>query len=97
MPVIITEEQFKSRYLAIKERFEVLNAFDKQDARWKKVGRLIKIMKQVYHRDKVYAVKYMNLLEKYQPSFQEEKRALIVRSIDLMQKVILHKKLNRKG
>lgn len=95
MPIIITQEQFKSRYLVIWERFQDLKTLDINDPRWKKVGHIIKRMKNARGRDKVYAVKYMNLLEKYQPSFKEEKRALIVRAIELMQKVILHKKLNR--
>ncbi len=95
MPVIISEEQFKSQCRAIKERFLVLKESDPEDPYWKKAERIIFQMCCAYGRDKVYAVKYLNLLEKYQPSFQEEKRALIVRAVELMQKVILHKKLNK--
>ena len=94
MPLIISEEQFRSRYRLIREKFLELKKIDLEDKYWKKIGRIITQMRGAYRRDKVYAVKYLNHLERYQPSFREEKRALIVKSIELMQKVILHKKLN---
>jgi len=52
-------------------------------------------MKGLYGRDKVYAVKQLNFLEDAQIAYTEERRALIVQMIELLQKLILHKKLQK--
>lgn len=116
---IISDEQFKSKYLSIKERyFSVLEVSDRnfkrdQDEkkqnykhlsdvaqnpeknRFKKVKRILERMKSAKARPKMYAIKCLNSLEKYQMLFQNEERAIIVQMVELMEKVILHKKLNR--
>lgn len=97
MPEIISEVRFKSLYDQLWEKYlELVEKFP-EDKNFKKLGRIIKLSKQAYRRDSVYAVKYLNNFEHVQLSYQEERRALIVRYIELMQKVILHKKLNSGG
>ena len=59
------------------------------------MGRIVRALKTLYQRDKVYAVKQLNYLEKGIVSFTEERRALLVQVIELLQKLILHKKLNK--
>ena len=119
MVTIISDEQFKSRYLSIKERyFSVLEISEKnfnnereekkrnyknlsdiidesEKNRFKKVKRILERMKSAKERQKMYAIKCLNSLEKYQMLFQNEERAVIVQMVELMEKVILHKKLNR--
>jgi hypothetical protein len=63
----------------------------------KKLGRVYRQMKSLYFRDKVYAIKHLNFLEKMQVVFSEERKALVVRTIEILQKLILHKKLNKEG
>ena len=63
--------------------------------RFKKVKRILERMKSAKARPKMYAIKCLNSLEKYQMLFQNEERAIIVQMVELMEKVILHKKLNR--
>ena len=94
MPIIITEERFLSLSRDCVEQFEMLKAKFPEDQNFKKIGRLAKTLKPLYYKDKVYAVRHLNYLEKAQVSFQEERRALIVQMIELLQKLILHKKLN---
>ena len=93
MPTIITPERFNSLYQDIWERYLVLREKFPDDKNLKKFRRLFRLMKGAYDRDKVYAVKYLNTLERIQISFTEERRALIVRAVELMQKVILQKKV----
>ena len=95
MVMIISEERYLSlvrkhteQYLYLKEKFP-------NDKDWKKVKRVLSTLKGLYGRDKVYAVKQMNLLEDRQILFSEERRALIVQLVELLQKLILHKKLQR--
>ena len=99
MTEIISFERFKSQYKNILEKYKILLAKDKEkgevDINFKKIGRIIKNIRSIYGRDKVYAVRYLNYLEKYQCMFSEEKRALIVKAVELCQKVILHKKLRK--
>jgi hypothetical protein len=63
--------------------------------RFKKVQKILIRMKSAYARPKMYAIKNLNALEKYQIMFKDEERAVIVQMIELMEKVILHKKLNK--
>lgn len=93
MPVIISEERFKSLYDQLWEKYLELAEKFPEDQKFKKLGRMIKLSKQAYRRDSVYAVKYLNHFEQVLVSYNEERRALIVRFIELMQKVILHKKI----
>lgn len=94
MPEIISEVRFKSLSDQLWEKYlELLEKFP-EDVKFKKLGRIIKLSKQAYRRDSVYAVKYLNHFETVLISYSEERRALIVRYIELMQKVILHKKIN---
>ena len=94
MPIIISEERFKSQYNQILERYILLKEKFPKDVKFKKLNRVIRQMKSAYSRDKIYSVKYLNHFEMVQVSFSEERRALIVKCVELMQKVILHKKLN---
>ena len=94
MPQILSDEQFKSRYTLIWEKYQALKEKFPEDKHWKKLGRVLRQAKASYGKDKVYAVKYLNYFEMVQVSYSEERRALVVRAIELMQKVILHKKLN---
>ncbi len=99
MTEIISFERFKSQYKNIWEKYRILMQKDLEndevDLSFKKTGRIIKSMKRIYGMDKVYAVKCLNYLERFQCMFTEEKRALIVRAVELCQKVILHKKVNK--
>ncbi len=119
MANIISKEQFKSRYLSIKERYlQVLEKSNKrfqeeriqkrnnarflsdleenpEKNRFQKVGRILIRMKDAHARPKMHSIKYLNSLEKYQMMFKDEERAVIVQMVELMEKVILHKKLNR--
>ncbi len=116
---IISDEQFKNRYVTLKVKYlDVLELSNKnfkreQDEkkrnyknlsdvsdqpeknRFKKVGRIVERMKSAKARPKMYAIKCLNSLEKYQMLFSNEERAVIVQMVELMEKVILHKKLNR--
>lgn len=95
MSVIISEERYLSLTRKSVEQFEVLKAKFPEDKSFKKIGRIAKSLKSLYGRDKVYAVRQLNYLEKAQVAFSEERRALIVQMIELLQKLILHKKLNK--
>jgi len=95
MTIIISEERYRSQnrkflaqYLYLKEKFP-------EDKHFKRMGRIVRALKTLYQRDKVYAVKQLNYLEKGIVSFTEERRALLVQVIELLQKLILHKKLNK--
>ena len=95
MSVIITEERFLSQARKFVEQALYLKAKFPEDKNFKKVVRVSKSLKSLYGRDKVYAVRQLNYLEKAQIAFSEERRALIVQMVELLQKLILHKKLNK--
>lgn len=95
MVTIITEERFLSQARKHTEQFLYLKEKFPEDKSFKKIGRIARTLKSLYGRDKVYAVRQLNYLEKAQASFSEEQHALIVQLIELLQKLILHKKLNR--
>lgn len=95
MPTIISEERFLSQSRRCVEQFEVLREKFPEDDNFKKLKRVIRPLKTLYGKDKVYAVKHLNYLEKYQITFTEERRALVVQLIELLQKLILHKKLQK--
>lgn len=95
MVVIISEERFLSQSRRFLEQYLYLKEKFPEDAKFKKIKRAISPLKKLYRRDKVYAVKQLNYLEKYQIFFTEERRALVIQVIELLQKLILHKKLNR--
>lgn len=90
--MILPPERFKSLYSVVWNRYVFLAEKFPEDKQWKKMRRLFKLMKSSYGRDKVYAVKYLNTLQRIQVGLAEERRALIVKAIELMQKVILQKK-----
>ncbi len=92
---IITEERFRSQYGDIKADYAALLQAEPDDKRWRRFGRLVQRLRRAYRVEKLYAVKYLNELQIQQRSFRGAKNALIVRAIELMQRVILHKKLNR--
>ena len=94
MTEIISFERFKSQYKLIKTKVQELKLKFPEDLRLKKISRTLYRMKSAYSRDKSYAIKYLNTLEKYRLFFSEERGALIVKAIELMEKVILHKKIN---
>jgi hypothetical protein len=95
MTTIITEERFLSQARKYSEQFLYLKAKFPEDKSFKKLNRVIRSFKGLYGREKVYAVKQLNFLENVQISFSEERRALVVQMIELLQKLILHKKLNK--
>ncbi len=95
MSIIITEERYLSLSRKCVEQFLYLKEKFPEDKGFKKIGRIAKGLKPLYGRDKVYAVRQLNYLEKAQIAFNEERRALIVQMIELLQKLILHKKLNK--
>lgn len=95
MSVIITEERFLSQARKHVEQALYLKAKFPEDKNFKKIVRIAKSLKPLYGRDKVYSVRQLNFLEKAQIVFRDERRALIVQMIELLQKLILHKKLNR--
>ena len=95
MVIIIAEERFLSLSLKCSEQYLYLREKFPEDLKFKKLKRVIVSLKVLYKKDKVYAVKYLNYLEKYQMHFTEERRALVVQLIELLQKLILHKKLQK--
>ncbi len=95
MANIISEERFLSQARKVKEQFLALREKFPEDRNFKKLNRVVRSFKGLYGRDKVYAVKQLNYLETVQVSFSEERRALVVQMIELLQKLILHKKLNK--
>ena len=95
MTIIITQERYLSQARKFTEQFLYLKAKFPEDKGFKKIGSIASGLRPLFGRDKVYAVRQLNYLEKAQISFSEERRALIVQMIELLQKLILHKKLNR--
>lgn len=95
MPIIISEERFLSQSRACVERYKELKEKFPDDRNFKKLDRVVRPLKTLYGKDKVYAVKHLNYLEACQITFSEERRALIVQVIELLQKLILHKKLQK--
>ena len=95
MPVIISEERYLSQSRRCWEQYLVLGEKFPNDKNFKKLARIIRPLKNLYHRDKVYAVRSLNYLENCQLAFSEERRALVVQVIELLQKLILHKKLQK--
>ncbi|NCP67494.1 hypothetical protein GW756_02330 [bacterium] len=95
MANIISEERFLSQARKAKEQYLFLREKFPDDKDFKRLNRVIRAFHGLYGRDKVYAVKQLNYLENVQISFQEERRALVVQMIELLQKLILHKKLSK--
>ncbi|GEM_PF-4359239 len=94
MVCIISEERFLSQGRKFEEQYAFLAEKFPKDETFKKIKRVLRIFKNLYAKDKVYAVKQLNYLEKYQISFSEERRALVVQMINVLEKLILQKKLN---
>lgn len=92
---IISEERFLSQIRRALEKYVLLQEGDPEDKKFKKIGYKIRGLKKLYKKDKVYAVKQLNYFEKSQILFTEEKRALVVFLIEVLQKLILHKKLQK--
>jgi len=97
MPKIILPEQFDNQYQDLVERYKELKEKFPEDKQWKKLKHVLHQTKSAYTRDKLYVVKYLNYFEFKQVLFREEQRAWIVRVVELLQKVILQKKLNKEG
>lgn len=95
MPTIITQEQYQKQTQILWEKCTELQKKYPEDLRLKKMGRNIKRISKAYGAHKNFASKYLNIFEKYRHFFREERGALIVKCIELLQKLILHKKLNR--
>ena len=95
MVVIISEERYLSLVRKHLEQYEYLREKFPNDVDWKKLKRITRTFKHLYSKDKVYAVKQLNFLEAVQISYSEERRALIVQMIEMLQKLILHKKLQK--
>jgi hypothetical protein len=95
MVVIISEERFQSQSRRLLEQYLFLKEKFPKDEKFKKLGRVPRVLKTLYRKDKVYAVKQLNYLEKHQIFFSEERRSLVVQMTELLQKLILHQKLNR--
>ena len=93
--MILSEERYLSQARKHTEQYDYLREKFPTDKNFKKVSRVIRSLKHLYAKDKVYAVKQLNYLEMVQVTFSEERRALIVQLIELLQKLILHKKLTK--
>ena len=95
---ILPREEFKRQYREIIFRYNQLlenKKENRENRRFTKMGKVLQRMKSAQAREKIYAIKYLNSLEKYQPIFRDEERALVVKAVELLEKVILHKKLNK--
>ena len=95
MPVILPKDRFESQRQLLTDRYIDLSKKYSNDKRWKKLARNFKRMEKCYSAKKVLTIKTVRFFEKYQMIFKEEQRALIVRAIELLQKLLWHKKLNR--
>ena len=95
MAEILSFEQYKGRCSRMIASYKILKEKFPEDIKFKKMNRVFKQMKSLYGRDKIYAINHMNYLANHQLYFEEERRALIVQAIELLKKVILHKKLNK--
>jgi len=95
MPVILPKDRFESQRQLLTNRYFDLSKKYPDDERWKKLARNFKRMEKCYSAKKVLTIKTVRFFEKYQMIFKEEQRALIVRVIELLQKLLWHKKLNR--
>jgi len=93
--MIISEERFLSQTRRLNEQYEYLREKFPEDKKFKKIGRVLKTFTHLYSKDKVYSVKQLNFLEDIQITYAEERRALVVQMIELLQKLILHKKLEK--
>ena len=67
----------------------------KRKKKWEKLGKNFERMKKCYSARKILTIKTLRFFEKYKLLFKEEQRALIVRCIELLKKVLWHKKLNK--
>lgn len=95
MPNILPVERYESERGRLYERYKALKEKFPQDDRWGKIEKNFKRMEKCYSAKKVLSIKTLRFFEKYQLVFQEEQRALITQSIELLQKLLWHKKLNR--
>lgn len=95
MAHIISAQRYQSQIKQAEEKYKLLTKKEEEDKKWKKLRGRMKKLRSLYHKDKVYAVKQLNFFEQSQILFQNEKRALIVFIVELLQKLILHKKLNK--
>ena len=108
MPEIISKQRFESErqryfetYLYLEEKLKN-NISEKNNEnaledmkKWKKLQKNFERMAKCYSAKKVLTIKTLRFFEKYQLNFKEEQRALIVRCIELLKKLLWHKKLNR--
>lgn len=99
MPEIISQQRFESErqryfetYLYLEEN---LKNNEEECKKWKKLQKNFQRMEKCYSAKKVLTIKTLRFFEKYQLTFKEEQRALIVRCIELLKKLLWHKKLNR--
>ena len=95
MTLIISEERFISQTQRVRHFYKELLVKYPNDVDLKKLSRVYRQMKSLYFRDKIYVVKHLNFLEKIQVAFTEERHSLVVQTVEIMQKLILHKKLNK--
>ena len=101
MPEIISKQRFESererfysQYNFLLEKLETKQETEEKK-KWQKLGKNFERMKKCYSAKKVLTIKTLRFFEKYQLSFKEEQRAVIVRCIELLKKLLWHKKLNR--
>jgi len=87
-------ERFYSQYNFLLEKLETKQETEEKK-KWQKLGKNFERMKKCYSAKKVLTIKTLRFFEKYQLSFKEEQRAVIVRCIELLKKLLWHKKLNR--
>ena len=111
MPEIISKQRFESERARFFETFLYLEEklqnsknsknnisdidISEELEKWRKLKKNFERMKKCYSAKKVLTIKTLRFFEKYQLSFKEEKRAVIVRCIELLKKLLWHKKLNR--
>lgn len=95
MSNILPQDRFISETNRIEERYMYLCKEFPEDERWKKMKRNIDRMKKCYNANKMMTIKTLRAFEKYQMLFREEQRACIVQAVELLKKLLWHKKINR--
>jgi len=93
MTSIISKERFLSQVKKAQHKHAQMLQSCPSDQSFRAIGPRIYDLRKLYDREKIYAVKQMQYFRQYQRLFTKEKRALMVTITELLQKLILHKKL----
>lgn len=95
MSKILSFERFSSQQKDLWAKYQQLLQQYPEDKRLKKAKRTLKLVRGAYGREKIYAVKYLRLIEQHLPFFSGGRRSVFVGYMELLQKVILEKKVSR--